>query len=111
MTLLIGDGAPDRVIAPEEMQAHLRAFMDKVGPRPKRVLLLPPDHHELPGNGLEELTITGQSQVEAVRSHLFIESNECLLLNHIPIPSPDRRPTTDANRPVCESPRYEKNRC
>lgn len=44
MTLLIGDGAPDRVIPSEEMQAHLRAFMDKVGPRPKRVLLLPPDH-------------------------------------------------------------------
>ncbi|MBE0530862.1 MAG: DUF2088 domain-containing protein [Rhodospirillales bacterium] len=43
MAVLISDGAPDRVITRAEKEAHLRAFIDKLGYAPKRVLLLPPD--------------------------------------------------------------------
>jgi len=43
VSLLIGDGAADRVITREEKEAHLRAFLDKLGYAPKRILLLPPD--------------------------------------------------------------------
>ncbi|MDX9861882.1 MAG: lactate racemase domain-containing protein [Rhodospirillales bacterium] len=40
---MISDGAPDRVISRAEMEAHLRAFIDKLGYAPQRILLLPPD--------------------------------------------------------------------
>ncbi len=43
MAVLISDGAPDRVITRAEKEAHLRAFIDKLGYVPKRILLLPPD--------------------------------------------------------------------
>jgi len=43
VTVMISDGAPDRVISRAEMEAHLRAFIDKLGYAPRRILLLPPD--------------------------------------------------------------------
>lgn len=43
MTVLISDGAPDRVISRAEKEAHLRTFIDKLGYVPQRILLLPPD--------------------------------------------------------------------
>lgn len=43
MAVLISDGAPDRVISRAEKEAHLRAFIDKLGYVPRRILLLPPD--------------------------------------------------------------------
>jgi len=43
VTVLISDGAPDRVISRTEKEAHLRAFVAKLGYAPKRILLLPPD--------------------------------------------------------------------
>lgn len=43
MAVLISDGAADRVITRSEKEAHLRAFIDKLGYAPKRILLLPPD--------------------------------------------------------------------
>lgn len=39
----IMDGAQDRKITTEEIQSHLRSFIEKLGYSPKRVLLLPPD--------------------------------------------------------------------
>ncbi len=43
MTVLISDGAADRAISRAEKEAHLRAFIDRLGHAPKRILLLPPD--------------------------------------------------------------------
>ncbi len=43
MPTLISDGSPTRCISDAELEAHVAAYLDKLGPA-KRILVIPPDH-------------------------------------------------------------------